>query len=196
MNSVISVVGKPLRELDHHVLGVREDERVSRLLLLQDAEQEPDLLPRGNVIELLRDLLDGNMLGLDLDLGGRAHVLPGEVPHPRAQGRAEEHRQPLRAVRKAREDLANVGVEAHVEHPIGLVDDEGIELAELEGAGPRKVYEPSGRSHDEIDALGDQALLLPVAHPAVDAADSKGEMTPKEACFIFRPERRARASAR
>ena len=65
------------------------------------------------------------------------------------------------------EDAADVGQEAHVEHPVRLVEDEDLEAGELRVAEPEVVEEAAGRRDDDVDAAPEGVLLG--AHP--DAAE-------------------------
>ena len=51
------------------------------------------------------------------------------------------------------EDPPDVGHEAHVEHPVGLVEDDGGYVAEAQGALAEVVEDTSGGADDYVDAL-------------------------------------------
>ena len=48
-------------------------------------------------------------------------------------------------------DLAHVGDEAHVEHAVGLVDDEGVDAGEVEDVAAAEVEQAPGRGGDEVE---------------------------------------------
>jgi len=50
-------------------------------------------------------------------------------------------------------DPANIADETHVEHAVGFVDDESRRRAEHDMLLPYEIEEPSGRSHENVDAL-------------------------------------------
>ena len=66
------------------------------------------------------------------------------------------------------EDAADVVDEAHVEHPVGLVEDEDLDLAEVERAAAGMVEQSAGRRDDDLDATEQVALLRRHGHAAVD----------------------------
>ena len=63
------------------------------------------------------------------------------------------------------EDPADVGHEAHVEHPVGLVEDEDLDLAEVGGALADEVEQAAGRGDEDLDA-GAQLLDLRIERDA------------------------------
>ena len=66
------------------------------------------------------------------------------------------------------EDPADVGHEAHVQHPVRLVEDEDLDLAEVGRALADEVEQAAGRGDEDLDA-GAQLLDLRVErHAAVD----------------------------
>ena len=46
----------------------------------------------------------------------------------------------------------HVGQEAEVEHLVGLVEDERVDVGEVEGAAVGQVEQPAGRADDDVDA--------------------------------------------
>ena len=50
------------------------------------------------------------------------------------------------------EDPADVGHEAHVEHPVGLVEDEDLDLAEVGRALPHEVEQAARGRDQDLDA--------------------------------------------
>ena len=79
--------------------------------------------------------------------------------------RREEQRLP--PDRQFGDDLPDVVDEAHVEHAVGLVEHEKLDLAELEPVALHEIEQAAGRGHHDFDALHDGADLT--AHR--DAAD-------------------------
>ena len=81
---------EPAREFLDHEFLVAEDQAALGPLAIESAEEERELLVRADVVELLRDELDRDLLGLDRNLLGLPHILPGEVLDPKAEGGGEE----------------------------------------------------------------------------------------------------------
>ena len=68
------------------------------------------------------------------------------------------------------DDPADVGPEAHVHHPIGFVEHEQLDPAEISVLLPHVIHQPAGSGHDDVDAGAERALLG--AH--LDAAINRG----------------------
>ena len=64
-------------------------------------------------------------------------------------------------------------LEAHVEHPVGLVEDEELDLVECDGAALDQVEQPAGRRDEHVRAA---RLLGLVVDP--DAAVDGGDLEP------------------
>ena len=80
------------------------------------------------------------------------------------QRRREEQR--LAAGRARADDAVDGGAEAHVEHPVGLVEHECADVGERHRAARHQVLEPARRRHQDLRAPGGADLLLE-ADPAV-----------------------------
>jgi hypothetical protein len=61
---------------------------------------------------------------------------------------------------------ADVGQEAHVEHPVGLVQHQHLERRVVDVAEAHVVEEPPGRRHDDLRAASERALLGTHLDPA------------------------------
>ena len=98
-----------------------------------------------------------------------AEDLPGQPGDHRRHGRGEEQR--LLAGGQAGDDPLEVGQEAHVEHAVGLVEDEGVQVVEAGLVLAHVVQQPAGRGDDHLHA-GPQGLLL---RPHGRAADEEAD---------------------
>ena len=74
-------------------------------------------------------------------------------------GIVAENSSVCRAGRQPGDDPLDVRQEAHVEHAVGLVEDEGVDLVEARLVLPHVVEEPARRGDEQFDA-GPQRLLL------------------------------------
>jgi len=70
------------------------------------------------------------------------------------------------------EDLLHLGREAHVQHAVGLVEDEHLDLVEQDVLVLDEVDEAAGRGHQDVDALAQRLALGVEAHAAVDGLDA------------------------
>jgi hypothetical protein len=85
-------------------------------------------------------------------------VLGGDAGDAWRHGGREERGLPLG--RRGVEDLVQVLLEAHVEHLVGLVEHEDLEVLELERAAADVVERAAGRGDHHVDAAAQGAQLL------------------------------------
>ena len=88
--------------------------------------------------------------------------------HLGGHGRREQQGLACRRVGERRDDAPDVGPEAHVHHPIRLVEHQRIELVERDRAVPHVIHQPAWRRHDDVHARLQRTLLLIHRHAAVD----------------------------
>ena len=129
-----------------------------------------------------------------LDRLGIGEELVGQLLDRRRHRRREQQGLPLG--RQLGADLLDVGDEAHVEHPVGLVDDQQVAAGEQDLAAVEQVHQPAGRGDQHVDALLERLDLVAHLTRRRSAAPSRA----CDACRISRnsrrPGRRARGSAR
>ena len=75
-------------------------------------------------------------------------VLGGRVGRQPVERGGEEER--LTLARAAANDPVDRGTEAHVEHPVGLVEDEDADAVERQCPARELILEPPGRRHDDV----------------------------------------------
>ena len=124
----------------------------------------------GIVWRLLQPLHDGGGGGglrRDLDALGLVQEAVDEALDLRRHGRREE--QGLTREGEELADALDVGNEAHVEHAVGLVDDENFDAVEEQLAALEMVEQAARRGDHHIGAAIELAVLLVVGH----AADQK-----------------------
>ncbi len=107
----------------------------------------------------------------DLDGLGLVQDALGQVLDRRRHGRREQQR--LALLRDGRHDLADVLDEAHVEHPVGLVEHQHVDVAQVEDALAHKVQQAARRGDDDVDAVAERVPLLALADAAVDGRDAE-----------------------
>ena len=133
------------------------------------AHEVGEQLPLAVGVDEIGDLLDrlrGRDGGRDVDrLGVVRNVLASE-PHLAVEGGREE--QVLALGREHGHDASDVVDEAHVQHAVGLVEDEHLDLAEVERAAAGVVEQAPGRGHHDLDAAEQVLLLRAHGHAAVD----------------------------
>ena len=81
-------------------------------------------------------------------VSGLRRISRGQPGDHRRHGRGEEQR--LLAGRQAGDDPLEVGQEAHVEHAVGLVEDEGVQMVEAGLVLPHVVEQPAGGGDEQL----------------------------------------------
>ena len=91
----------------------------------------------------------------------------GEAGDFRRHGRREEQR--LARERHQLADALDVRDEAHVEHPVGFVDDQDLDRVQEQAAALGEIEQASGGRDDDVGAARDLGLLIAER----DAADQE-----------------------
>ena len=173
---VITVLGQRLGQDVHVGLAVAEDDRVGQALALgvDQGAQQVALLLGGHVAagggqfdQALRDGFAGRRLARDLDPFGRVQEGVGDALDLGRHRGAEEQR--LAREGGQLEDALDIGDEAHVQHPVGLVHDHDLHAGQQELAALEMVQQAARRRDQHIDAAVDQLVLLAER----DAADQQ-----------------------
>ena len=123
-------------EHDHALAGFISKDRVQTALLFRRPDHH----------HLLRDAIDDHRLRRQVDANGIGQQFIGEL----ADFRRHRGRQQSRAalMRQQADDLADIADEAHVEHPVGFVDDECHRGAQI-GVTAVDVIQQTARRGDE-----------------------------------------------
>ena len=101
--------------------------------------------------------------GATSTVAGSRRIVARQAPDVVGEGRREHQVLALR--REQRDDLLDVRQEAHVEHPVRLVEDEDLDLAEVGDLLADEVEQPARRRDEDLDA-GAQRLDLRVDRDA------------------------------
>ena len=102
--------------------------------------------------------------GVTATRAGSRSICFGEFGDVLRHGRREEQRLPLD--RQFGDDLPDVVDEAHVEHAVGLVEHQKLDLAELQPVALHEIEQAAGRGDHDFDALHDRADLASHRHAA------------------------------
>ena len=125
---------------DEHLVPVALDDQVGEQLLLAVAVDR---------VDELADALGGGAVARDLDRDRVAQDRARKaLDLVRERGREQQR---LLARRQEVEDPLDVGHEAHVEHPVRLVEDEDLDLAEVGGSLADEVEQAPGRGDEDLD---------------------------------------------
>jgi hypothetical protein len=151
--------------------GADEDEGASALIAAELLDQVVEL---GALrLEMEEAMLDVGLAALAGGLGVAARVAGvggGDLAGRPLQGCREEEGLALR--RRLGDDPAHRRFEAHVEHAVGLIEDEDADLRERDNAARDQVLEAARGGDDDVGAAGGGALRAE-ADAAVDGGDSQ-----------------------
>ena len=101
---------------------------------------------------------------------GVARVGGGDLPGRALERGREEER--LALARGLGDDPVDRGAKAHVEHAVGLVEDEDLDLLQRDDAALDQVLEPAGGGDEHVGAAGGGDLRAE-ADAAVDGRDAQ-----------------------
>ena len=146
------------------VLGPGKDQGFGGGAPLEQRQQQGRLEILADRIDGLRDAHGRGRLPLDVDRDRILEQLPGQ-PRDRWWHRGAEE-QGLVAGRNVAEDFLDLGQEAHVEHPVGLIEHEVLEARELGIRKPEVVEQPAWRGDDHVGATAEGVLLRIHPHTA------------------------------
>src|SRR3954467_3221931 len=139
--------------------ALRADEDGRELPVVAEQLDEPvELVRRRDLDERVLDLALVHVVELErgLERGGVLRVLACELGDLAVERRGEEHR--LAVARHPPQDPLDLRAEAHVEHPVRLVEDEDLDAVEVDEAALHQVEEPARRGDCDVGAL--EALRL------------------------------------
>ena len=118
----------------------------------------------------LLDVVDRLGAAAELDEDGIVQGVLDDAEHGLGHRGAEE--QVLALGRDRVDDALHVGPEAHVEHAVGLVEHQGVDVVQEDVALAQHVEQAARRGDQQVDALADALGLRVVGHPAEDGHDA------------------------
>ena len=130
----------------------------------RDGAQHVALLVAASHDQPLLDIDVGGRRPGDLDRLGIGQELVGQLLDRRRHGRREE--QGLALLGQLGADFLDIGDEAHVEHPVGLVDHQQVAVVEHDLAAAEQVHQPARRGDQHVDALFQRLDLVAHLHAA------------------------------
>ena len=161
--------GQPVHQLVDAHLGAAENDAVKLGFRVDDARQRVELVAVAHFEINLVGQLGRHLLRGDPEQFAVAHVLFRQRDDPFGhRGRKEQNASPV--VRMG-EDFFDILDEAHVQHFVGLVEDQVLEFPDVKRSPVQVVEYPARRSDDHVDALGQSAELLAHRSAAVDGRD-------------------------
>ena len=150
------------------VFGAGEDQHLPRLRFAEQADQQFALLALLGEVDPLRDGLDHRGRRRDGHQHRGAQNPGRQGGDVLRHGGREEERLPLGG--QQRQDAPDVVDEAHVEHAVGLVEDEEADGVERDVALADQVEQAPRRGHEQVDAPLERLDLRPLVDAAEDDA--------------------------
>ena len=112
-----------------------------------------------------------------------------------ARQRRREQQRAAR-LRRGLEDEFQILAKAEIEHLVGLVEHDGLQLRDVEAAAPQMIAQPSRRADDDMRAVGELALLAARVHAADAGDDARAGILIEPGRVRAAPAGPVRASAR
>ena len=148
------------------VFGPGEDEHSVELLLLEEPDEQVGLLAFGHRVDGLADAFDRGRRRSDFHADRIVQDRSGDPHDVARQGGGEEHVLPF--LRYQAHDAPHVGPEAHVEHAVGLVENQDLHVRQVHVAALLQVEQTAGGGDQKVDAAPQFPELGIVAHASVD----------------------------
>ena len=154
------------------VLGAHKDDSALRALLLEELGQQVVLGLDGHREHKLIDGVGGRRGGRDLHAGRIAHQV-GDLAHGfLVEGRREQQRLALGW--RLAHNAADGRQKAHVEHAVGLVEHQHLDLVQVAGTLLDQIDQTARRGDQDVAAVLERRGLGLVAHAT---HDGHGNMT-------------------
>ena len=148
------------------VLGAHKDDSALRALLLEELRQQVVLGLDGHREHKLVDGVGGRRGRRDLHAGRVAHQV-GDLAHGLLVERGREQ-QRLALGRRLAHNAADGGQKAHVEHAVGLVEHQHLDLVQVASALLDQIDQTARRGDQDVAAVLERRGLGLVAHAAHD----------------------------
>jgi hypothetical protein len=153
------------------VLRPCENEHRIHLGPLQQLGEERALALTGHRIDCMRHRIYGLRTKPDLHQERFAEVLACERLDFGGHRCTEEERLPIG--RHLTHDLVDLRRESHVEHSVGLVEDENLEIVEDQVLALEVVDQAARRGDDDVDSAAQRSLLRTERDSAKDFGDAQ-----------------------
>ena len=149
-----------------HALGVAKGHHALVPLGANDLRHDVRLVVLVHVDAILRNVGLVLFLRLHGDLLGVALIHPADV-HDLARDGRGEHAEVAAALELV-ENARHIVDKAHVEHAVGLVEHNGLDIVELDGAALHVVAQAAGGGDNDLRTLFERVDLLADGRAAVE----------------------------
>src|SRR6185369_4575250 len=133
-----------------------------------------------NMIQLLGDTFRRHLLRSYADFLRKIHEFVRKLHNPLVESGGEHEILPLVIRGEAAENKAEIGDKAHVEHPVCLVNDQDLNMAERIDLLFEIIYQTARRSDNDVGAFEQGIFLEHVIDAAVDRLDRKAALLAKQ----------------
>lgn len=166
-----AILAKETGDVVGDTLGASENQNLAGLVLhdlLNVLEHLVALLELGDDLDLLGDAVVGGKLhGTNSDLDPVGLVVGRELTD--LLGPSGGPHASLTVGANLADDLADLGLETHVQHAVGLVENQVGDTAKVGLAHLEHVDQTTGSGNADLDTSGEVADLLALRHTTVDA---------------------------
>ena len=156
-------------------LGPGEDDDLAHLLGAQQLQQDGPLVLGAHRMHDLGDARGGGGRTGHLHPCRRMQDLVGESLDVGGQGGRKQHGLALSG--QGGQNLADVADEAHVQHAVGLVEHDDLQLLELHVALLQMVEQAPRRGHQDVDTTPQHGLLGSDVNAADDDATAQRQVS-------------------
>ena len=178
----VAFAAQTRRERLRIALGSDEDDALGHRHVGQQVVEDPVLVRV--IVGEMHSLLDRGrrrLVGIDFDAHRVAQQLAGETRDRGVERCREEHR--LARLGRARGDQFHVVDESHVQHPVGFVEDQHLQLRQIDAAALQMVDEPARRGDQNVDPAGELTVLHRIRRAAVNANGLQTQVAPVLDCL-------------
>jgi hypothetical protein len=148
------------------VLRARKDERLCDVVALEQGQQQRRLEILTDRVDRLRDPDRGQRPASEIDRLRIVEHLARQHCDRRRHCRAEEERLPFS--RHQPEDALDVGKEPHVEHAVGFIENEELDVVEPGVRRLEVIQQSPGRGDQHIDTGAHRVLLWRHSDTTID----------------------------
>ncbi len=165
-----AVLAQLFHQLVGAMLGARKHQHLVPVVRLDQVRQHRVLLVAVHRVDFLRDHFHGRVAARDLDRLRIVQQAVGQRLDVVREGGREQ--QVLAPQRQQGQHLADVVDEAHVQHAVGFVQDQDLDLRQVDRALARVVQQAARGRDQDVDAVLEQLDLRIDA----DAAEDHGRV--------------------
>ncbi|MNG99819.1 hypothetical protein D3C79_589980 [compost metagenome] len=163
-----------LNQLIDPITGLGKHQHLLPALLAQQMAEQLRLALLVHRDDPLLDRAGGDVARADFDAQGIIQGLPGELADLVREGRREQQRLPTG--RQGGIHGAQFFGKPQVEHAVGFVEYQSLQLIELHRILAEQIEQAPGCRHQQIDALAQLHHLRVDTHPAVHCVGTQGQV--------------------